>query len=104
MFSLWQLLRLLKSKNVKRFLISILAIGIFTPTWQSGEESFIAPAILVGAFDFLDGLDRGLAAGLNEALKSLLPMALLIFISTGIFIGLKIIQTQKEKSDQPKSE
>lgn len=100
----WQLIRLLKSPYLKRFLVSILAIGIFTPTWQSGEEAFIAPAILVGAFDFLDGLDKGLAAGINIALKSVLPMILLMVISSCIFVGLKIVQTQKDKSQKPQSE
>jgi len=99
----WQLIKLFKSPRIRRFLVSVMAIGIFTPTWQAGEESFIAPAILVAAFDFLDGIDKGLAAGVEIALKSLLPMILFVCISACYFIALKILQTQKVKSKEQQS-
>ena len=94
-FCCWQIIRHFKSKNLRRYLVVFLACGIFTPSWQTGDDSFIAPAILVGGFDFLDGLDKGLAFAIQLSMKSLMPMVLLILISACVYLAINIFDKKK---------
>ena len=78
----WRIVRRFHSADIRWYLMSVLASGLVVPRWGQGEFAYSAPAILVGAFDFLDGLDKGLPAAIDRASESLWPIAALIGIAT----------------------
>ena len=96
----WQLLKLISRAGLKWFLFSVLFFGIFTPSWGVVEgHRFIAPAVLVAAFDFLDGLDKSLGYAIKVALDSLVLLVGLIVLS-GSVIAARSYYRHSESSPQ----
>ncbi len=86
MLVFWRIVRRFHSPDVRWYLMSVLAVGMAVPSWEQGEHAYTAPAILVGAFDFLDGLDKGLPAAIEKATESLWPIAGFILVATFVLI------------------
>ena len=97
MLAAWQLLKLIRRDGIRWFLMSLLFFGIFTPAWGVvAEHRFVAPAILVAAFDFLDGLDKGVAFAVRAAMESLLLVLVLIFLSAAVIIVRHTLRRRHE--------
>ena len=80
---LWRLGRLLPWRPLRWWIVWIYLCVVLTP-WQGTEpEPYLAPAIIVAAFDFLD-------VGMTEALKILTPMVQAMVIGTLVIVLLGI--------------
>mgnify|MGYP000194232741 FL=1 len=88
----WHLVRRFKSSDVRWYLMSVLAVGMAVPSWENGDNAYWAPAILVGAFDFLDGIDKGLNVALEKALISLWPIAGFIAVASVLLLLKRIVR------------
>lgn len=83
---LWRLGRLLPWRPLRWWIVWIYLCVVLTP-WQGTEpEPYLAPAIIVAAFDFLD-------VGMTEALKILTPMIQAMVIGTLVIVLLGIGMT-----------
>lgn len=92
MLAVWQIVRRFKSNDIRWYLMSVLAVGMAVPSWEQGDNAYVAPAILVGAFDFLDGLDKGFDLALEKALSSLWPIAAFFVIASMMLLLKRVVQ------------
>lgn len=92
MLAVWRIVRRFKSSDVRWYLMSVLAVGMAVPSWEQGDNAYIAPAILVGAFDFLDGIDKGFNVALEKALDSLWPIAAFFVIATTLLLVKRVVK------------
>lgn len=94
----WQVVKLFKRIELRLLWMALMAIVIFTPWHASEPVPFFAPAVIVAAFDFLDGLDRGLFAALMIVLNRLLPMILAILL---VSIAAVVAMLIRKETPQP---
>lgn len=79
----WRFGRLLPWRALRWWLIWLYLCVVLTP-WQATEpEPYYAPAIIVGAFDFLD-------VGVGGALRVLLPMIQAILLGTLLIVLVSV--------------
>lgn len=80
---IWRFGRLLPWRPARWWLSWVYLCVVLTP-WQATEpEPYIAPAIIVGAFDFLD-------VGISGALGVLMPMIQAILVGTLVIVMVTI--------------
>ncbi|MCH8530211.1 MAG: hypothetical protein LAT65_05100 [Saccharospirillum sp.] len=94
---LWRLGRLLPWRPLRWWIIWIYLCIVLTPWQGTDPEPYLAPAIIVAAFDFLD-------VGLSEALAILTPMIQAMVIGTLVIvllgIGLTLARLKANNSDE----
>lgn len=94
---LWRLGRLLPWRPMRWWIVWIYLCVVLTP-WQGTEpEPYLAPAIIVAAFDFLD-------VGMSEALSILTPMIQAMVVGTLVIvllgIGLTVARLRSSADDE----
>lgn len=96
----WRVGRLLPWKAVRWWLIWLYLCVVLTPWQGTDPEPYIAPAIIVGAFDFLD-------VGVGAALRVLMPMIQAILVGTlvivlvSIFLRTRAMKAYQGEPDNP---
>jgi len=85
-------------------LLAVLAILLFTPWQGTDPQPFLAPAVVVAAFDFLDGLDKGFAAAVNVALTTLTPMIFALLVASVLAVVSGIVRVMRKKPELQRPE
>lgn len=80
---IWRLGQLLPWRPVRWWLTWLYLCVVLTPWQATDPQPYIAPAIIVGAFDFLD-------VGLGGALRVLMPMIQAILVGTLVIVLVTI--------------
>ncbi|WP_428241637.1 hypothetical protein [Gynuella sp.] len=98
-----RILRGIKPVELKGIVFGWMAVIIFVPYRGHEPAQFIAPAILVAAFDFLDGLDKGLDNALALVLERMQISILAFILVTIAGVAALIIRMSRRKLQVPDS-
>ena len=104
MFAMSRIFRNIKPIELKGMLFGWMAVIIFVPYRGHEPAPFMAPAILVAAFDFLDGLDKGMDSALALVMDRLQISILAFILVTIAGVAALIVRFSRRKLQVPDAE
>ena len=104
MFAMSRIFRNIKPIELKGMIFGWAAVIIFVPYRGHEPAPFLAPAVLVAAFDFLDGLDKGMDSALALVMDRLQISIFAFLLVTIVGVAALIVRFSRRKLRLPESE
>lgn len=100
MLAVWKISWILKFTGLRLWLTLTTAAFMFQPWFSPEPDNYVAPAIIVAVFAFLDGIGNGLSQALKGIFESLLPAIGFSLIVAIVCVTWGIVKIQKRNSSQ----